>query len=262
MLDNSNRLIFISILLVVLLSLGSSYAEERLNPHTLCPANGSKGQTILLIDTTDPLTLKDQEKLKQVFNGFQDPDNEYYLQPAYELIIYYLTSQIEDLQEPLRFCNPGNPKDRNWKDNLATGKYGDLRRWRLFQQKIKHALPSINEQIKGTQSPLLESIARITARHVHSLGVGKERKPTRLFIFSDLLQNSNKLSHYRLLPDTAIFRDLPGYAEMESDLKGVDVWLFYIRRTGMESRQTSKHYYWWTRVIEFFDGRLMKQIPL
>ena len=251
------------VILTVSLLTKETLAAETLNLRTLCPINGSHGQVILLIDTTDPLTPVAQERLKELLKGFGDSGNEHYLQPAHELIVYRLSPRIADMQKPsLRVCNPGNPKDRTTLDNLTSGVVEARRRWRAFELRRRRALPRLDEQVAGEQSPLLESVAIVTARHIPSLGVGQQRKPTRLFLFSDMLQNSNRLSHYRSLPSMKEFRALVGYSEMDSDLTDVNVRLYYVRRAGFENLQTPEHYYWWTTAIELFGGRVMEQVPL
>lgn len=247
--------------LFAFLFIGDANAED-LNPRTLCPVGGNDGQVILLIDTTDPLTPVAQERLKELLQGLGDSENKHYLQPGHELIVYYLPAQLADLRKPaLRVCNPGNPKDRTVTDNLTSGVVEARRRWRAFLLRIRSALPRLEQQVESAQSPLLESIAVVAARHIPSLGV-EQRKSTRLFLFSDMLQNSDRLSHYKSLPNMAQFKSMVGYSEMDSDLAGVEVYLFYVRRPGLEHLQTPKHYYWWTNAIELFGGRVMEQVPL
>ncbi len=238
-------------------------AAEKLNLKTLCPVSGNKGQVILLIDTTDPLTAVAQERLKELIKGFTDADNEYYLQRAHELIVYHLSPEVTNVNKPVsRVCNPGNPKDRTRMDDLLNSSTEAKRRWQAFVRRLQALTRRIHEQVLGPKSPLLESIAVVTARHIPTLGVGQKRKPVRLLLFSDMLQNSARLSHYKSLPEMKKFKSLVGYSEMDSDLSGVDVWLFYVRRTDLESVQTPQHYYWWTQAIELFGGQVQKQIPL
>lgn len=253
------------LLSIVLLSNTTTYAADKINPRTLCPISGSEQQTILLIDTTDALTLVAQERLKQLLQSFLDSKNKHYVQPAHELIVYHLTPRVADMSKLMRVCNPGNPEDRALIDDLTSGVIDARRKWRAFQKRVLQiwrAVPGIDEQVSGKYSPLLESLAVVTARHVPSLGVGEQRKPTRLILFSDMLQNSGLLSHYKSVPAIKSFAKSVGYAEMESDLNGIDVWLFYVRRTGLEHKQTPKHYYWWTQAVELFGGRLIEQVPL
>ncbi len=259
---STHNCLWLSLILGAILLSNTVGAAEKIEPRTLCPKSGSPGQTILLIDTTNPLTEKTQERLKQLLIGFQDANNKFYLLPAQELIVYHLKSQLEDLGNPWRACNPGNPKDRTWKDNLISGRYGDERKWRNFIRLIQRSLPRRAGQVTEKQSPLLESIALIIARHVPSIGVKENRKPTRLFLFSDMLQHSELLSHYKSLPEMNEFKKLTGYTDMQSDLKGVDVWIFYVHRADSKHRQTPKHFYWWTQAIELFGGHLIEQTPL
>lgn len=248
--------------LIMTLLVNEVYAAEKLNPRTFCPINGSDEKIVLLIDTSDPLTSIAQERLKELLKGFGDSDNEHYLPQGHELIVYRLPPKIVDIKQPsLRICNPGNPNDRTFKDDVFASPVEAQRKWRIFKVQRFLALPKPDEQVAGKQSPLLESIAVIAARHIPSIGVGK-RKPTRLFLFSDMLQNSDLLSHYKSLPMMKEFKSLVGYSEMDSDLTDVKVWLFYVRRTGSENVQTAKHYYWWTKAIDLFGGRLMEQVPL
>ena len=251
-----------SLILGAMLSAYTASAAETLNPRTLCPKSGSIGQTILLIDTTDPFTQRAQERLKELLKGFQDAKNKHYVEPGYELIVYRLRSRLTDMQKALRICNPGNPKDRTWKDYLFSGRYGDEQKWRKFFQGIQKALPRIDDQVTLEQSPLLESIALITARHVPSIGLQEARKPSRLILFSDMLQHSDYLSHYKSIPKMHEFKALTGYTEMHSDLKGVEVWLFYVRRPEHEHLQKPEHYYWWPKVVTFFGGEVIEQTPL
>lgn len=242
--------------LLVFLLLSGAHAAEKLNLRTLCPVNGSNGQTILLIDTTDPLTPVAQEQLKQLLKGFGDSDNKFYLKPGDELIVYYLMPQIKAMGKPVRVCNPGNPEDIN----ILIGSLIDAKkRWKAFEQRRRAAFRRSVGQTTGDRSPLLESMAVIVTRHISRLGASK---PTRILLFSDMLQHSNLLSHYKTLPTMKEFKEMVGYAAMDSDLDGTDVWLFYVRRTNHEGIQTPQHYYWWTRAIAHFGGRLMGQIPL
>ncbi len=257
-----HHLWFIALILGAMLTAYTANAAEKLHPRTLCPKNGSTGQTILLIDTTDPFTQKAQERLKELLTGFQDAKNTHYIEPGHELIVYRLRSRLDDMEKALHVCNPGNPKERTWKDNLISGRYGDEQKWRQFFQRIQNALPGIDDQVTLGQSPLLESIALIIARHVPSIGLQEDRKPTRLILFSDMLQHSDYLSHYKSLPEMGEFKALTGYTEMQSDLKKVKVWLFYVRRAGLEHLQKPKHYYWWPETIKFFGGELIEYNPL
>lgn len=232
---------------------------DKLDPRTLCPTSGSKGQTILLLDITNPLTPVAQERLKQLLMGFGDDGSEHYLPRGHELIAYYLSPKISSMNKPImRVCNPGNPNDRTFIDDLVGSVIEARKKWKIFEQRRKYIWDAAQKQAYGKKSPLLEGIAVMSARHIQN----QKRKSTRLLLFSDMLQNSKHLSHYKSLPTMKKFKSLTGFSEMDADLNGVDVWIFYIRRTNLEDQQTTKHYYWWTEAIDALGGRLMEQIPL
>ncbi len=261
MMTSSNFRTVFAVLGISFLSNGLN-AAEKLDPRTLCPSDGSMGQTILLIDTTDPLPPATQTRLKQLLQGFGDSQNSLYLPRSHELIVYHLTSSISKMskRKPLRVCNPGNPEERGIIDNLISSPAEAKRNWRKFELLRKRAYLRIKEQTEEEQSPLLESLALVSAANIPILGVEEQRKPTRLILFSDMLQNSKNLSHYQSLPTMKVFKSLVGFSDMKSALRGADVLLVYVRRTGLEHKQTPRHYYWWTQAIELFGGHLIEQL--
>ena len=255
----------VTIILCLILSFNVAHSLDQFDSKTFCPKGGSKEQTILLIDATDSLTPVSDLKIQELIKSFQNKNNEYYIKPGHELIVYHL-SQVQDssksLKAPfLRICNPGNPKDRTLSDSLMSGKYRSYQIWKNFRNSLRKVYSEVKNQKKGKQSPLLESISLITAKHMPRLGT-KEHKPTLLIIFSDMLQNSDYLSHYGSLPKIDKLKTLSGYNKIKSNLSQIDVWIIYIQRTVTEKLQTSDHYYWWTKIIKYFGGNLIKQEPV
>lgn len=247
--------------IVLLFSAVTACSPEKTNPRTLCPLGSEiPEQTILLVDSTDPLPTLGQVNLKSVLEGLMSRENAHYVQPGHKLIAYYVGPQVEKLAKakPVQVCNPGNPKDRTWWDNIISGKHLAKLKWRKFVVSVGSILRGLPPH--NAKSPLLESIAWVVARHAPDIGVAK-RKPTNLIVFSDMLQNSDRMSHYKTIPQIDDLENLPGYAEMKSDLTGIKVWIYYVRRPDLEHVQTRDHFYWWPRVIEHFGGTLMEQIP-
>lgn len=246
--------------ITLLFSAVTVYSAEKINPRTLCPPeNAIPGQTILLVDTTDRLPTLAQVILKPVLEGLMRPENEHYVQPGHKLIAYYVGPQVEKLAKHVQVCNPGNPKYWGIWKKLTSGKHYAMSQWRKFADSvgsILHELPP-----HTAKSPLLETIALVVARHAPGIGVAK-RKSTNLIVFSDMLQNSDRMSHYKTLSKIDDLESLPGYAEMKSDLKNIKVWIYYVRRPDLEHMQTRNHFYWWTQVIKRFGGTLVKQTPL
>ncbi|MGR3913986.1 MAG: hypothetical protein OD918_05590 [Gammaproteobacteria bacterium] len=253
--------IAMAIAIASLLNAVTVHSAEKINPRTLCPLESEIAeQTILLVDSTDQLPTLGQVNLKSVLKGFMSRENAHYVQPGHKLIAYYVGPQAKKLAKakPVQVCNPGNPKDRSIWDNITSGEHIAKFQWRKFVVSIGSILRGLPPH--NAKSPLLETIAWVIAQHAPGIGVAK-RKPTNLIVFSDMLQNSDRMSHYNTLPQIDELENLPGYAEMKSDLNGIKVWIYYVRRPDLEHIQTPKHYYWWPQVIERFGGTLMEQIP-
>ena len=156
------------IFLSVILSVNAGCDSEKQNPQNFCPLSGIKGQVILLIDTTDPLTSAAQERLGQLLEAFRDPDNEHYLRDGHQLIVYHVVPQKPDsdstVKPAMSVCNPGNPEDRTFWDDVVSSPYDSEDNWRSFKGKIINELPPLDNQASKENSPLLETISVVSRR--------------------------------------------------------------------------------------------------
>ena len=59
----------------------------------------------------------------------------------------------------------------------------------------------------------------------------------KLFVFSDMIQNTSNISHYKGSLKFEEFEISPEYLKVRTDLQGVVVKIFYMRRTGAEEIQ-------------------------
>ncbi|MDA7967650.1 MAG: hypothetical protein MPK31_01750 [Gammaproteobacteria bacterium] len=236
---------------------GAAHSAENVNRQTLCPPESDvPGQTILLVDTTDLLPLLAHESLKPVLKGLITRGNEHYLLPKHKLIVYHVGAEVENLAQSLQVCNPGNPDDLSLWEKLIAGENEAKVKWRKFTGSVGSILRALStEQLQSEKSPLLETIALVIARHASGIGVDK-RKPTNLIVFSDMLQHSARMSHYKSIPNPLELDRLAGYAEIRSDLKGVNVWIYYVQRPDLEHLQTLRHHDWWPQVIKHFGGKV------
>ena len=110
-------------------------------------------------------------------------------------------------------------------------------RWEQFVRVIEAMFPSEEHEAQPL-SPILETIAVVTARHASSRRAESGAKPTHLVVISDLLQNTGMLSHYKPYPNPD---EIP--RELKTDLSRVEVSLFRFERHKYESYQTPEHYY-------------------
>jgi hypothetical protein len=159
--------------------------------QSLCPQNGPKGQYVILLDKTDPLTFTQTEALKTFMlnTARQTPI-------GYRFSVFVLGENFENNAKPVvEVCNPG--------DGSEKGEHGDLiaNIKKLKQQyeskyieKIMNAYPKEFIGIKpANASPIFEMLQLISVNSLSDKSMQGEKK---LFIVSDMLQNTPHFSMY------------------------------------------------------------------
>ena len=241
---------------------------NRLDNH-LCPIDKQpERQTVLLLDTSDPLTPKHRSELRRLLQemlkveGSSDSGKDFYIAPGEALIVYELTQTLDDIKPALRICNPGNDPDKwTWKDDFTQGRAIALHQWQRLDKHIESLFDELQESEIQQSSPILEMTGVILPRHApskRSMAAGESGK-THLIVFSDLLQHSDLLSHYGPYPAAKEIRTTNGLRVLQTDLTGIDVSLFRLERAEGGRWQTRDHYYWWTELVAESGGRLIWQ---
>ena len=235
---------------VVFYQLGTKVPETD---DRLCPREtGPVGATVLLLDTSDPLTPKHRAELErlagQIASEHASPMG---IAPGELLAVYELTQDPGDPAQLIEVCRPFTvPKDRTWRDDIHRGRKFDERDWERFEKALADGFPARESEPSPT-SPLLETIAVLAARHLPGKR-GDEGFKVHLVVFSDLLQHSPRFSHYGPYPDA---KDMRARArELLTDLTGAHVSLFRLERQKYAKWQTERHYYWWTELVQEQGG--------
>ena len=228
-----------------------------------CPkTSGPDREVIVLLDASDPLNEKHRAELGRILREMTSPaaggrHGTLAVREGERVSFYRLQSDGAPDAPTEQVCNPGgNPAERRFFDDLTQG--GVITTWR-HEQFVKLIESLFPEEQSGPQpaSPLLETIAAITARHAPSRRAKEDAKPAHLIVISDLLQHTRVLSHYRAYPE-------PDSAprQLASDLSGVEVSLFRLDRQKYAKYQTPEHFYWWTDWVEAMGGRVIWQQAL
>ena len=246
--------------LTILLGLAMAGCTNRLDEN-LCPIGQPVARnTILLLDTSDPLSPKHAEELRRLVSEFQEPglSEDFYVAPGDALIVYELTSNLDNWNPILKICNPGNhPDSWTWKQSLTEGRQIKLRQWRRFRETIEGMFAQVRSSEAQQSSPIIEALGVLVPRHVKSSRVGNTE--AHFVVFSDLLQHSAALSQYGVYPPANDVRDTPGLRHLRTDLTGVRMSLFRLERPRDARWQTRDHYYWWTDLIHSFGGQVVSQ---
>lgn len=230
--------------------------EEDLDDQ-LCPSeSGPSREVIVLLDTSDPLTKKHQAEFRRILREMVSPalsgrHGGLAVRKGERVTLYVLNSSSEPVQPIDQICNPGN-------DSGSLTRGGMIIEWRYnqFVKVIEDQFPE-GESDEQPESPILETMTEITARHAPSRRASDDTKPAHLIVISDLLQHTEILSHYESYPDP---NSLP--RELVTDLSRVEVSLFRLERHKYSIYQTQKHYYWWSDLVESMDGKIAWQQSL
>ena len=236
-------------------------ADIRLDEN-LCPANvEAKRTTLLLLDTSDPLSPKHTEELRRLVYEFKTPgeSSEFYVAPGEAIVVYRLQPDLGNLKPIMRLCNPGDhPNSWSWRESLTQGRQIKLREWQKFDQALEALFSKVNPESGLDQSPILETLGVLAVRHAKSRREASTSE-THMIVFSDLLQHSDALSHYGSYPQAAEIRNTAGLRHLHVDLSNLRISLFRLERQRDARFQTRDHYYWWTHLVQAFDGKVVRQ---
>ena len=231
--------------------------------HQGCPKQtGPSREVVVLLDTSDPLGEKHKAELRRIVREMTSPSasgrhDALAVRKGERVTIYRLESTGAPDTPIAQICHPGgNPEEKRRFEELTKGTVITEWRWEKFVKVIEDMFPA-EEPVAQPSSPILETIGVISARHASSRRAEKAVKPTHLIVVSDLLQNTEMLSHYKPYPTP---EQIP--RELRTDLSRVEVSLFRLERHKYESYQTPEHYYWWTDWVEAMGGKVVWQQAL
>jgi hypothetical protein len=226
--------------------------DSALDPQTLCPVSGPKGHAVLLVDQTDPLNFTQ----KQAFLGYLAEFGQGKVQEGELLSVFVLGEELSSAARPLfAMCNPGQGQDKN----IWTANPERLRR--QFEARFQKPMAELAERLSQAQpartSPIMEMLQLVAIngfRAAHTAG------PQRLYVVSDMLQNTAGYSQYQGIIDFAEFQASPIFPKVRADLAGVEVELAYLLNA--PQRQTRRHAKFWEDYFQAMGARLVSVRPL
>lgn len=217
---------------------------RQLDPKTSCPKDGPESVTALIVDATDPLAAHQEIALDRFANFLTDSqaaEHDLYVPRGHVLIIYEVDAP--NPKQLFRHCNPGDPETRSAREILTEGEILAQNRWLQFKETLTEAFP--DDVPSAPQTPLIETIRFV--RHAEfppasTLRSGDTRAG-RIVIISDMLQHTNKLSHFGThLPPAA-----DAVRNYSLELRGIDIHLRYLRVDRYRKFQLPQHFTWWRK---------------
>lgn len=187
---------FVGVVLLVVVG-GLLFNQARqVNPELnekLCPVNQRPTSEIVIIfDATDPWSDIQRTVIRQEFRALQESSKRF----ARISLFNISRAREAELAEPvIQLCNPGRIEDLGeYKAPFFANPDSIRARWeRGFISRLDSVLPK--GETAEPQSRLMETV-RAAAVTVFTKDVRDREIPGRVYIFSDMLQNSSAYSHY------------------------------------------------------------------
>lgn len=208
---------------------------EPVDPETLCPTDGGRAHTVVLIDRTDPLTeehiLLLADALERVTTSLGTDER---------LSLFLIEGSVAAVPEPIfSRCRPHDGSDVNplyQNERLLQTAYEET-----FDKPLGAAVAKLDERVSAPTSPIMEMVRTVAALPSFRDAAGRRR----MIIVSDLLQNVAAYSHYRTRPVYEEFRGSRHAAFALPSLHGVEVKLVYLPNHRAERRQGRAHLAFW-----------------
>lgn len=226
--------------------------DGELDPASLCPRTGPKGHAVLLVDRTDPFNFTQSQALLQYLGEFGRGK----VGEGELLSVFVLGEDFtRDAQPVFQMCNPGRGEGRS----LWTANPEQLRR--RFEARFLAPMTELAGRLRGgaqaPRSPIMEMLQLVAINGFRAQGVAG---PRRLYVVSDMLQNTDGYSQYREEADFQRFRASPLFPKLRAELAGVQVELAYLLTN--PPRQTRRHVQFWEDYFRDMGAILVAVRPL
>lgn len=209
----------------------------RLDASSLCPIDGPRGITVVLVDTSDdlPRATKD-EALIVVRNIVRD------LPDYYRLDIKGLDIQGMKSRSIFSKCSPGNGAGLSeWTASPDLAK----ERWRKsFEKPAIAAVENSLSDAKANSSPILAAIQDIAIQDL--TGAVASNVPKELVIISDMIESTGDYSQYPGKGDLSYerFQRSKAYLKFRTDLRGASLDVRYVTRANVKLDSVGHVSFW------------------
>lgn len=222
-------------------------ANVAVDQTSLCPVDGPKSETAILLDVTDPISDTTALDLR---NQFQKIVADVPVGGAID--IYALTAKEGELIQTFHGCNPGSGASVDeWTSNPRLAQA----RWEKgFQKPLADIAGKLSLGEAGKLSPIMAAIQKINLKVFASAAPGT---PKHLFIASDMLEHSDAFSNYRDGASYPKFQASPARDKYRTSLDGVMIRILAFQRPNTKFSMEDLANFWaqWIKSNNgYFDG--------
>ncbi len=232
----------------------SIYGGVTRDKTTLCPVEGPRSVTSIVIDRTDAISVITKADIEVQINNLLAS-----AQKDQEFTLFTVDSIERNTLKPLvTVCSPGNPDDV---DPLYASKEIVRKRWiENFKLPLEQVLRDILSLQEAEFSPIMESIQSITITHFSE--IQRKEVPRKIIIVSDLLQNSRTISFYKNKPNFEKFQESLFSKGLNPDLRNVDIEIWLINRNSKAQAVEAEILAFYGAWVSVHGGRLVRLLRL
>ena len=224
-----------------------------LSKDSLCPLDGPRGVTVVLIDASDDLPEIAKRQVTRLLLDIADS-----LPAYYQLELRTLDTVIPGGRILFSKCNPGDGADLS---ELTANPQLARRRWKDgFQTPIETSLKGSLQSARATASPIMGTMQQIAVDRF--TGRAADKQPKSLIIVSDMIEHTPDYSQYAGDLTFERFKRSKGYQKFRTDLQQADVTIHYVQRQTQRSLNTADLIRFWLEWVKDNNGHFDQAVRL
>jgi hypothetical protein len=211
-------------------------APPALDKVTLCPKDGYRSATVILLDASDALPDVTRRELRTTLLDAAQSVPEYGM-----LEIRLLNPSSPSGDAVFAKCNPG---DGTGVDDITGNPEMRRRRWQeSFKKPLESALDGLMNPSASETSPIMSTIQSIAVDRFS--GNRAESIPKTLVVASDLIEHGPGYSQYSGKLSFEDFKKSDAYRHVRTDLNDAEVTFLYIQRITKKPINSAEHIKFW-----------------
>jgi hypothetical protein len=223
----------------------SAARPPALDRASLCPVDGPRSITVVLLDSTDDIPDIGKHEIRTVLTDMAEAV------PVYGLLeLRLLDPKLPGGRQIFAKCNPGDGADLS--EYTANPRLAKKRWLEGFRGPLENALESGFQPLPGKTSPIMETVQRIAVDRF--TGRAAEDAPKSLVVVSDMLENAPDYSQYAGDLTYGRFKASRAYKRLQTDLHGAEVTIYYIQRASAKPFNSADHIRFWADWIRDNKG--------
>jgi hypothetical protein len=217
-----------------------------LDRTSLCPVDGARAMTVVLLDSTDEIPEIGKHEIRTVLLDMAETV------PVHGLLeLRLLDPKTPGGRQIFAKCNPGDGAGLS--EYTANPRMAKKRWLEGFRQPLEESLNTGFQAVPGKTSPIMETVQRIAVDRFS--GRAAEDTPKSLVLVSDMLENAPDYSQYSGDLSYSRYKASRAYRKLQTDLHGAEVTIYYIQRVAAKRFNSADHIRFWADWIRDNKGR-------